>query len=303
MGAKATPSTRIAPRVGNRDNMGSVADDRAPVSQSFEGVEASVFDLYDELLVPLLFQPYADDLTSHLRDLDDLDRASVLEVAAGTGVATRAMADALPTSVAITATDLIPGMVDRARVVGTSRPVTWDTADAGALPYDDESFDVVVCQFGAMFFPSKPAAFAEAARVLRPGGRLELAVWDRIEANEFADVVSSTVIELFPDDPPRFLEQVPHSYHDPAAVVADLLAGGLTSPLVELVEHRSTAATATLVARAYCTGTPLHDQLQRGGSDRVPAALAASTRALEDRFGATDLDTRISALVATARKV
>jgi SAM-dependent methyltransferase len=212
------------------------------------------------------------------------------------------MADALPASVAITATDLVPGMVERARQVGTSRPVTWDTADAGSLPYDDKSFDVVVCQFGAMFFPSKPVAFAEAARVLRPGGRLELAVWDRIDTNEFADVVSSTVIRLFPDDPPRFLEQVPHSYHEPDVVVADLLAGGLTSPRVELVEHRSTAATATVVARAYCAGTPLHDQLQRGGSDRVAAALAGSTQALEDRFGARDLDGRIAALVATARK-
>ena len=282
--------------------MGVVADDRAPVTPSFDGVEASVFELYDELLVPLLFQPYADDLTTHLRDLADLDRAAVLEVAAGTGVATRAMADALAATVSITATDLIPGMVERARSVGTSRAVTWDTADAGALPYDDESFDVVVCQFGAMFFPSKPAAFAEAARVLRPGGRLELAVWDRIEANEFADVVTSTVIGLFPDDPPRFLEQVPHSYHDPDLVTTDLLDGGLTSPRVDLVEHRSTAATAEIVARAYCEGTPLHDQLQRGGSDRVADALAASTKALGERFGATDLDGRIAALVATAWK-
>jgi ubiquinone/menaquinone biosynthesis C-methylase UbiE len=279
-----------------------VTDDRAPVSSTFEDVEGSVFDLYDELLVPLLFQPYADDLATHLGALDGLDGGAVLEIAAGTGVATRAMADALPASVAITATDLVPGMVERARQVGTSRPVTWDTADAAALPYDDESFDVVVCQFGAMFFPSKPAAYVEMARVLKPGGRLELSVWDRIETNDFADVVTSTVIELFPDDPPRFLEQIPHSYHDPAVVVADLLAGGLVAPHVELVEHRSTASTAELVARAYCTGTPLHDQLQRGGRERVPAALAASTQAVEERFGPTDVDGRISALVATAWK-
>ncbi len=286
--------------------MTTVADDDAPVSPSFEGVDATVFDLYDELLVPLLFQPYADDLAAHLVDpagaLAGRDGVAVLEIAAGTGVATRAMADALPSSVAITATDLVPGMVERARRIGTSRPVTWDTADAASLPYDDESFDVVVCQFGAMFFPSKPAAFAEAARVLRPGGRLELAVWDRIEANEFADVVSSTVIRLFPDDPPRFLEQVPHSYHDPDVVAADLRAGGFTVPGVESVEHRSTAATAAVVARAYCTGTPLHDQLRGGGPDRVDAAIEASTRALRARCGATDLDGRISALVVSASK-
>src|SRR6478609_6527109 len=148
---------------------------------------SSVFDAYDELLVPLVFEAYADDL---VRRLTDLQAESILEVAAGTGAATRAMAASLPDSVSITATDLVPGMVERGRRVGTARPVTWDQADAMALPYEPESFDVVVCQFGAMFFNPKPAAFAEARRVLRPGGRLLFSVWNGLEHNEFAAVVN-----------------------------------------------------------------------------------------------------------------
>src|SRR6478752_817572 len=131
--------------------MGLVAEERAPVSPSLPAIESSVFDVYDELLVPLCFQGYADDLATRLGDVTSGD---VLVVACGTGVDTRVLADALPASVAVTATDLVPGMVERAQERGTSRAVTWDVANALALPYDDGSFDVVVCQFGAMFFPA-----------------------------------------------------------------------------------------------------------------------------------------------------
>ncbi len=265
----------------------------------FDVEHASVFDVYDELLVPLCFQAYADDLVTQLADVAT---GSVLEVATGTGVATRALAAALPPPVAITATDLIPGMVERARRVGTARPITWDTADAAALPYDDESFDVVVCQFGAMFFPSKSAAFAEAARVLRPGGRLRVATWDRTAANDFGDVVASSMTELFPDDPPMFLERAPYSYHDPDAIAADLLAGGLTSVRVESVAHPSHAATPQIVARAFCAGTPLRDQLEVAGSGRLATAIDGAARAVAARFGTTDLVGRSAALVATAAK-
>jgi SAM-dependent methyltransferase len=202
-------------------------DADSPVTLCVDVEHASVFDVYDELLVPLCFQRYAEDLAERVADVRS---GSLLEVACGTGAATRVLARALPASVAITATDIVPGMVERAQRGGTAREVTWDVADAAALPYDDESFDVVVCQFGAMFFPAKVDAFAEAARVLRPGGRIELAVWDRIEMNEFGSAVAEAMTALFPDDPPRFLERMPFSYHDPDMIVADLVAGGLVAP-------------------------------------------------------------------------
>ena len=271
-----------------------------PVTLSLDVERASVFDVYDELLVPLCFQGYADDLTTRLRDVRDGD---VLVVACGTGVDTRVLADALPSSVAITATDLVPGMVTRAERRGTSRAVTWDVADALKLPYDDASFDVVVCQFGAMFFPAKVDAFAEAARVLRPGGRFELAVWDRIESNEFGATVAGTMPQVFPDDPPPFLERMPYSYHDADAIVVDLVAGGFAAPAaIERVGHRARAATPEAVATAFCGGTPLRDQLQAGGPDRLGRAIEGAARALADRFGRADLTGATAALVATALK-
>ena len=146
----------------------------------------SIPKLYETHLVPLIFEPYAADLA---RRVAACKPSRILEIAAGTGVVTRALARSLPGGVDIVATDLNPGMLEQAAAVGTSRPVQWQQADAMALPFPDASFDTVACQFGVMFFPDKAKAFAEARRVLKPGGTLLFSVWDRIEENEFADVI------------------------------------------------------------------------------------------------------------------
>lgn len=112
----------------------------------------SIPELYDTYLAPLIFEPYATDLAARLtaRPL-----ARVLEIAAGTGVVTRALASALPASAAIVATDLNQPILDRATGKGTSWPVEWRQADAMNLPFDATSFGTLVCQFGVMFFPDK----------------------------------------------------------------------------------------------------------------------------------------------------
>ena len=127
----------------------------------------SIPQFYERHLVPLIFAPYASDLAARVASRAP---SRVLEIAAGTGVVTRALASLLPASTVIVATDLNQAMLDQAKSIGTSRPVEWRQADAMQLPFPDASFDIVVCQFGAMFFPDKPAAFAQARRVLRNGG-------------------------------------------------------------------------------------------------------------------------------------
>jgi len=87
-------------------------------------------------------------------------------------VVTRRLASGLHGDIAIVATDLNPAMLETAAAAGTSRPVQWRQADAMQLPFVSGMFDAVVCQFGVMFFPDKPRAFAEARRVLKPGGVL-----------------------------------------------------------------------------------------------------------------------------------
>src|SRR5688572_31736258 len=197
----------------------------------------SIPKLYDTHMVPLIFAPYAADLAKRLA-ARKLSR--VLELAAGTGVVTRALATALPQDVAIVATDLNQAMLDQAAAVGAARAVEWRQADAMQLPFEDAAFDAVVCQFGVMFFPDKPKAFAEARRVLRPGGVFVFNAWDRIEENEFADVVTSSLIALFPKDPPRFLARTPHGYHDRGAIERDLAAAGFAGAAqIETLAARS----------------------------------------------------------------
>jgi SAM-dependent methyltransferase len=257
-------------------------------------------EFYQQYLVPLIFEPYAADLA---RRLAGRPLGRVLEIAAGTGVATRHLASGLPERVSIVATDLNQAMLDQAAAIGTSRPVEWRLADASELPFPDQSFDAVVCQFGAMFFPDKPRAFAEARRVLRPGGLFLFSVWDRIEDNEFADVVTAELATLYPDDPPRFLARTPHGYADRAAIERDLAAAGFGRPaeFVTLAE-RSRADSAEIPALAYCHGTVLRNEIEArepGGLDR---ATAQATEAIRRRFGSGPVDGKVQAHVIAVEK-
>jgi ubiquinone/menaquinone biosynthesis C-methylase UbiE len=259
----------------------------------------SIAALYESHLVPLIFQPYADDLARRIAALGAND---LLEVAAGTGVVTRALA-ALPGGPAIVATDLNPAMLDEAARTGTARPVRWQAADAMALPFDDASFDVVACQFGAMFFPDKAKAFAEARRVLRPGGTFVFNVWDRIEANDFADTVTTALAARFPDDPPRFLARTPHGHHDVELLARALAAAGfIATPTIDTVAARSRAATARIPAVAYCQGTPLRSEIEARAPGGLDQATEAAAAAIERRFGPGPVDGRIQAHVVTVRK-
>lgn len=258
----------------------------------------SVPEVYQRCLVPLIFQRYADDLVERVRRVAP---RSILEIAAGTGVATRALASGLDHSVEITATDLNTDMIELAAAIGTSRPVEWRQADVMELPFPDDVFDVAVCQFSAMFFPDRPRAYAELNRVLRPGGVLLFSVWDDIVNNEFAAAVTDAVGELFPHDPPLFLARTPHGYHDERLIRSDLAGGGFGEKVdIEPLEHRSRASTADLPARAYCHGTPLRHEIEQrrpGGLDQATEHAAAR---LSERFGSSDLDGKIRGFVVSA---
>jgi SAM-dependent methyltransferase len=269
------------------------ADDDA----SFAG---SLPAFYQQYIVPLIFEPYADDLA---RRLAQRPLRRVLEIAAGTGVVTRRLASTLPESVAIVATDLNQAMLDQAAATGTSRPIEWRQADASQLPFPDGDFGAVVCQFGAMFFPDKPKAFAEARRVLRPGGVFLFNVWDRIEDNEFADVITTELATLYPDDPPRFLARTPHGYADRAAIERDLSAAGFGRP-VEFVTiaQPSRADSADIPAMAYCHGTPLRNEIEARDPQGLARATARAAEAIRRRFGSGAVEGKVQAHVIAVEK-
>jgi SAM-dependent methyltransferase len=254
----------------------------------------SIPALYERYLVPMIFAPYAADLA---RRAAATRPKRVLEIAAGTGVVTRALAEALPDA-GIVATDLNPAMLEQARAMGTARPVEWRQADAMALPFDDGAFDAVVCQFGAMFFPDKPQAFAEVRRVLKPGGTFLFNVWDRVEENDFADAIGDALAAVFPDDPPRFMARTPHGYHDIATIERDLATAGFAfPPRIETLAFRSRAQSARIVAVAYCQGTPWRNEIEARDASMLDAATDAAEMEIARRFGTGTVDGKIQAIV------
>ena len=260
----------------------------------------SIPKIYDTYMVPLIFEPYAPDLAARL---GGRSVSRVLELAAGTGVATRALAAALPPHVSIVATDLNQAMLDEAAAIGTARPVEWRQADAMRLPFGDGAFDAVVCQFGAMFFPDKVAAFAETRRVLAPGGVFVFNVWDRIGENEFTDVVTTALESVFPTDPPRFMARLPHGYSDPQVIERDLAAAGFTAvPLIETVSARSRAASPRIPAIAICQGTPLRNEIEARDAARLTEATDVAAEAIARRFGDGPVDGKIQAHVVVVTR-
>ena len=258
----------------------------------------SMPEIYDRFLVPLIFEPYALDLAKRVAKTDPRD---VLETAAGTGALTRAIASRLPAHARIVATDLNQPMLNQA-TARRSRDgrIEWRQADALALPFEDQSFDIVACQFGAMFFPDKVQGYKEARRVLKPGGHFFFNVWDRISENEFADTVTEALAALFPHDPPRFMARTPHGYHDVERIRAELNAAGFTNISVDAVDDRSKASSPRDPAIAFCQGTPLRNEIEARDASRLEDATKQAAEALAHRFGSGAIEGRIRAIVITA---
>ena len=196
----------------------------------------SIAEIYDRYLDPLIFDSYALDLASRLVEANPLD---VLETAAGTGVLTRAIR--IPPSCGC-ANSRNRSEINRCLIAqrdGNLRMVEfeWKQADALALPFENQSFDVVACQFGVMFFPEKVQGYREAWRFLKPGGRFHFNVWDRISENEFADTITEALAAVFPHDPPRFLARTPHGYHDVECIRAEFNAAGFSDLSVDFGGH------------------------------------------------------------------
>jgi len=257
----------------------------------------SVPALYDRYLGPLIFEPYAADMTA--RVAAGAPR-SILETAAGTGILTHALARVLPEA-GITATDLNQPMLDFAAARPGVERVVWRQADAQNLPFGENLFDIVVCQFGAMFFPDRTAAYREARRVLKPGGRFLFSVWDRIAENDFAAVVTDAVAAWLPAGSPLpFLARIPHGYHDVGVIESELRRAGFTRFAAEIVVKQSRAPSPREPAIGYCEGTPMRGEIESGAPGRLTEITEAAVAAVAAKFGDGTVDAKMQAIVVAA---
>jgi ubiquinone/menaquinone biosynthesis C-methylase UbiE len=258
----------------------------------------SIPENYDRHMVPLIFEPYAADIAQRAARLSP---KAVLEIAAGSGVVTRALAPLLPPDASYVVTDLNQPMLDYAasRQPPDSR-IEWRQADALALPFENAAFDVVCCQFGAMFFPDRTKGYRETRRVLTRGGHFLFSVWDRIEENVFADDVTNALARIFPDDPPRFMARTPHGYHDTALIRSELEAAGFSSVTIETRAEQSRASSARIPAMAYCQGTVLRNEIEAREAGKLEAATDYVASAIADKHGRGEVAAKIQAHVIAA---
>jgi SAM-dependent methyltransferase len=249
-----------------------------PMPEPVARFTGSIPAAYDHYLGPVLFEPYAVAIAERAAELAP---TRVLEIACGTGRLTYHLRRALPDTTAIVATDLNAPMIDVARAKVTG-PMTWLTADALALPFDDGSFDLVICQFGVMFFPDRVAAYREMHRVLQPGGTTLITTWGSIDENPHARSIAAGVEATAPGAE-AFLD-TPHGYHDRRRLVDDAVAGGLVDVTLEELGLPLEAPSAAWLATGFTTGSPLANLLAERDA-ATPAVHAEVTRRIARSHG------------------
>lgn len=259
--------------------------------------KGSIPIVYEQYLGPLLFEPFAEDLAARVKDIAP---GRILETAAGTGIVTRALAKTLPHQVQIVATDLNQAMLDLAQTKLQASNVRWQQADAQSLPFEDAGFDAVACQFGAMFFPDKLAAYREALRVLKPGGHFLFNVWNSLDYNPVSRMVAEAVAKALPEDPPRFIERVPFGYYDPDRVRGEIQQAGFENVDIVVVEKVTRAPSPLEPATGLCQGTPMRAEIEARAPGRLEEITAKVTEALASQFGLSSFENRMSALVVEA---
>jgi SAM-dependent methyltransferase len=261
---------------------------------SFQG---SIPDAYDRYLRPLFFEEFARDVAARLPLAPGM---RVLEVACGTGIVTRALLARLPGDATLVATDLSDAMLAVAQQsVSPDLRLAWQPADAMALPFDPGSFDVVVCQFGIMFFPDKLEALRQMRRVLKAGGLLLISTWDSFDRNPLHRLAHATLAEASPAAPPGFYP-VPCGFHDVAAIRQLVAEAGFGDLHIERLERRGTSASAFEAAMGLVLGSPAATELEDAGVAPA-AAVDLMTRAIEAAFGGGAVNVPLAAIMVAAR--
>lgn len=285
----------------------------------------SIPENYEKFLGPYIFEPYAADLAERVMSavgaakvLEEVPPAgaagaeqaagvgparikTVLETACGTGRVTGHLRSGLPGDVHLLATDLNPDMLAIAKKINPDPSIEWRVADAQALPFEDNYFDLVVCQFGLMLVPDKARALAEAYRVLRPGGQIFLNTWDRLANNPAFFLADQLVSGYFPSEPPLFFH-IPFSMYDKNELISLLRGAGFQDSRISLVKKDGTSASAADTARGMLDGTPMFTVINQRDPELLPVIRKDLERALGKEFGTAPMNSPMQAWVVEARK-
>jgi ubiquinone/menaquinone biosynthesis C-methylase UbiE len=253
---------------------------------------------YDQYLGPMFFEDYAIDICNRI---DTTRLTSVLELCCGTGRVTRHLRETLLPSTTLVASDLSPDMLTVAKAQLPESNIDWQIIDAQQIPFQADAFDLVVCCFGFMLVPDRAKAFAEALRVLRPGGVLLMSTWDTLEHNAASFVFRNIIKEQLGDSLPESY-RLPFALNNPATVKEELLAAGFSHVQVEVVEKQSRCATAKVAAYGLVHGGSLYNEIVKHGPEQVNKILELVEKELARQFGQAPMIAPIRALITEAKK-
>lgn len=192
-------------------------------------VAASAAEIYEQFFVPALFAQWP----AHVLKAAQVQAGdAVLDVACGTGILARAAANLVGAGGWVTGVDINEGMLTIAQQKAPS--ISWKVAPAESLPFEADTFDRVVSQFGLMFFENPTRAVAEMGRVVRPGGCIAVAVWDSLEATPGYAVVAEVLDELFGSEAARSI-QAPYLLGDRQKLTSLFADAGMNEVTIQTV--------------------------------------------------------------------
>lgn len=268
-----------------------------PQPQATISFTGSIASNYDRYLGPLFFEDFAIDVCSRVNP--SAQRA--LELCCGTGRVSNHLRKVLGPTAELIASDISEDMIAIAREKLKGENIDWRIIDAQQIPFEDNSFDLVVCCFGYMLVPDRQMAFSEAVRVLRPGGTLLMSTWDKLENNHASNVFRKIVKEYFGESLPE-IYKLPFSMHDPESIKEQLLTAGFSKVLIDSVEKVSPGVSAKEVAYGLVHGGSLYNEIIKKNPSWVKEISDAVERELTVKYGSAPMLAPMSALICQADK-
>lgn len=253
---------------------------------------------YEHFLGPLFFEPYAIEVAKRI---DPSTVSIALEIAAGTGRVTRHIRERIGASAKLIASDISGEMLAEAKKKLSHSDIDWQIIDAQQLPFTDNSIDLVICCFGYMFVPDKPKAFAEAFRVLRPGGMLLITTWDKLEHNGVS-YTSRLLVDKYLKDPLPGSNNLTVSMSDEDIIRPLLEEAGFSKIFIEKVAQFSVCSTAKEAATGLVEGGFMFKEIRQRNPERIDEIKTELEKELSEKFGAAPMIAPISAVISQAWK-